>query len=1099
MTGLALHHNPAELYRFLVDQIKAAPEKKLILVRSQATKRFLSRQLQKELNFFAPKIETLESWLDDLAALSFKESERPGLILSPDERVLILEDWLRNHAKEAYRKFAGPQSVQAISNIIADLRRANIPLKRLFIEIDEKSFFGIPHFASLLKDYHTFLLENNWVDREQLPTLLKQPDPDIIPQDELILFEPNYLFAGQKSGFEVVMQFCENVGKKITLLQFVPETADQEDLAVQLVQWFKKKAANIEYILATNGSSNASSSLLGSHKKSQPLYTQAWHNPRTELDQTMRQICRSIDQAEPGEHGSRCEDYVILGGDISSYEQFAGPLARRYELPVYCSRGPSLISHPVVRRLLKLLRLIPEGFQIDDVYQIFADNQIRLPRLKHDEDSTPNIRSFSQFCRHYNLRTLSEADEQLDSIFDSQIASIQNNNQTRENFDEVRAIEKLENNRLFYRNVIKHLVAFKDKYAVDGVHSLRYWVKHSRELLSMPENLFSSEANVVRSKMLDTLNEILETHDRLGLSPEMNHDDFTDILKLSIEKQREKPEERPEGILLTQAGYFSDTFGKTVFLLGMNEGGFPAGEHMDYLQFRYEEKLSGMLYQARPDSYLEARLELMRQLAGAKQLFISRPDFVNQNKVIGSSLWQDLLLELEDNGIENKAWPAEPNDLQLCQRDMYQQMAENVTVKTDSLFEKYHPIHAELVSAITHDRENPKCMSIYDGVLNGAGFSEHESIIAGQIKNWWDRNAPDNTVQTSISRLDEYVGSPLDYFFNRVLKLSPPEIYRDEAESDIKGKLLHEILQAFYTPDTPFASENVQLVWPADDSEAARKRLTEITDSLLDEYRNQLGYKDSPFPDILINNIRRITKWFLEYENLLRKQLIEETAPMRPATMFGHPDFNMEYHWTLHRDYGDIKTKIIGVIDRIDVDENSDTAIVYDYKSGTYGINKFHNGINCGLSFQLPIYAMAVFDKGIAHFAGGYYSLPMSKSKKDVCASYVIGDEDLFGESFFKGKKRTTTMGVMNSRELKYFLEKVENERLAWILRSLRSGIFNTSLNGQPKYSDFKWISRYSGKVQKERGNVEELNRLNSDSEHQLLRYYMPLEILSPE
>lgn len=183
MTSLALHHNPAELYNFLVGRVKPAPEKKLILVRSQATKRFLTRKLQKELNFFAPKIETLESWLDDLSALSFDETERPRLILNPDERVLVLEDWLRNHTNETYRKFAGPQSVQAISNIIADLRRANIPLDRLSEVIDEKSFFGTPHFASLLKDYQDFLLSNKWVDREQLPILLKQPDASLIPQD----------------------------------------------------------------------------------------------------------------------------------------------------------------------------------------------------------------------------------------------------------------------------------------------------------------------------------------------------------------------------------------------------------------------------------------------------------------------------------------------------------------------------------------------------------------------------------------------------------------------------------------------------------------------------------------------------------------------------------------------------------------------------------------------------------------------------------------------------------------------------------------------------------------------------------------------------
>lgn len=1097
MTGLALHHNPAELYRFLVKRVKPAPEKKLILVRSQATKRWLTRGLQNELSFFAPKIETLESWLDELAALSFDITDRPDLILNPGEREMILEDWLRNHPSEAYRIFAGPQSVRAISNIIADLRRANIALGRLSNEVSQSAFSGTPHFAELLNDYQAFLLDHKRIDREQLPTLLKFPEPDLIPQDEIIVFEPNYLFNAQKRGLEVVMDFCAGNGnKKITLLQFIPKPADPENIAVQLVDWFKEKAKTIEFIFDENGTSKTTAPQQGLQLYGRPFYSQTWHNPRSELDQAMRQICRSIDQAKPGEHGSACRDYIILAGDLNNYEPISGSLARRYGLPVYCSRGPSLISHPVVRRLLKLLRLAPEGCQIDDVYQIFADNQIRLPRLEHNVESTPNIRSFSQFCRRYNLRTLREAAEQLDSIFDSQKSGVINH--PHENLDETRALNRLETNRQFYQNVIGHLSAFEKKYAADGIHPLSYWVDHSRNLLSMPENLFSSEANIIRSKMLDTLVEMQETHERLGLSPEMDHGDFTDLLRLSIEKQREKPEEYPEGILLTQAGYFSDTIGKTVFLLGMNEGGFPAGEHIDYLQFRYEEKLSGMLYQARPDSYLEARHELSRQIAGAELLYVSRPEYVNQKKVIGSALWQDLLLEL---GRSNRlsTWPEEPENLQLCKSDVHEKNARHTSEKTGELFSKNKPTHPELISAITYEREDPDAMSSYDGVLNSFENPEWRAVLSRQMGIWWKQNAPDDLVTTSISRLDEYAGSPLDYFFNRVLRLSPAELYRDEAESDIKGLLLHEILQAFYTAGTPYAVENTELVWPGNDPDRARLRMNEITNSLLEEYRNRLGYKDSPFPGILINNIRRVTGWFLDFEPALRDKLAEETLEMRPATLFKHPDFQMEYRWALLRDYGDIKARIVGVIDRIDIDEHTGLAIVYDYKSGKYGINNFHRNINCGLSFQLPIYALAVFDKGIRGFAGGYYRLPINQTKKDVGVSYIIGDENLFDESFSKGKKSTTVMGIMNGRDLKNFLHKMETDRLAWILRNLRKGVFNTSLNGQPKYSDFKWISRFNGKIQKERSNIEEFRRENSGRPDQLFRYYAPLEILPSE
>ncbi|MEX0684555.1 MAG: PD-(D/E)XK nuclease family protein [Balneolales bacterium] len=1098
MTGLALHHNPAELYRFLVNRVKHEPEKKLILVRSQATKRFLTRELQKELNFFAPKIETLESWLDELSALSLNGNDRPGLILSPDERVLVLEDWLSNHTIKAYRRFAGSQSVQAISNIIADLRRANIPLDRLSSEINEKNFSGTPHFAALLKDYQAYLIQTNREDRERLPALLNKLQPELIPQDELILYELNYLFAGQKQGWEAVMNFCNTTtDKAISVIQFIPKSADPEDISMQLIAWFKKKAVTIEFLMQKPNGASTVSSLLANRARERPLYIQDWHDPRTELDQTMRQICRGIDMAKPGEHGSKCSDYVILAGDINRYESMAETLARQYSLPVYCSRGPSLISHPVMRRLLKLLQLIPQGFQIDDVYQIFADNQIRLPRLDHHVDSTPNIRSFSQFCRHYNLRTLREAEEQLISIFEIEKNYSINRAEEQESFDLQRSLEKQEANLLFYQNVINHLRAFRDKYATKGIHPLDYWITHARTLLSMPENLFSSEANVIRSKMLETLDDISETHTRLGLTPELDHSAFMDILELTIEKQREKSEERPEGILLTQAGYFSDTFGKTVFLLGMNEGGFPSVAKMDYLQFRYQEKLSGMLYQARPDPYLEARLELTRQLAGAEHLFISRPEHISQNKVIGSSLWQDLLLELQQNEGDYSTWLKEPKDLVICQADLEKHKALQTNVATDILFKKINPAHSELIASITNERENTQVMGYYDGMLAVDVKPEWQATVTKQIEILWSKHAPNNTIQTSISRLDEYAGSPLDYFFNRVLRLSPPELYKDEAESDIKGTLLHEVLEAFYTPETPYAKKYTELVWPKDDMDQAQHRMNEITEALLHEYRNQLGYKDSPFPTILKNNIKRAAGWFLEQETELHKHMTEYLDDLRPATLYHHPHFKMEYRWELTRDYGDIKANLIGKIDRIDVDKSSNSAVLYDYKSGSYGLNSFSKTINWGQSFQLPIYGLAILDKNIKNFAAGYYSLPMGKSKSDVTIKYEMGDKSIFKESFVKNT--ATYRGIMNDAEILYFLQKIEALRLEWILRSIKRGVFNTSLIGQPKYSPFKWISRYDHTIQKERGNLEEQKRNNSPNPHHMLRYYAPLEIFTED
>ena len=1108
----------------------ASPGDSLILVNNLLMEREVRHKWQRDQKGFAPDIHTLASWLQELAIHSLDASQAPSVILSPEDRSLWLEQWLSTHPRKEFRRFAGIKSVTAISNIIGELHREHQHPGALLNHLkqsgrwkkssgrhagpEEPSAHGespdrgespahgespVQHasetssgtlIAELLASYEEKRSEMNAMDQEQLLGKVRAFRNDLIRHEKLVFFL---------------------IDEWDPVQQYALQCIDKSD--------YGKKPQMI-HVQFADGESDASGG---------EVFLDTFHHPREELEQAARCILTGMAQHESGHdkkgdtrkeheqtarapHGSRFEDYVVLTGDLSLYEDLIPTLSERFRIPFYTSRGPSLISHPFVRRLLTYLKLDHHDFQVDDVSRVFADNRMILPQLSNNEEHiAPNIRHFAQFCRAYNFRTLHEVAEGMDRVFEGLLNHIAYEEDQEK---EEQRRKGLRRDRGYYAEVVGHLQKLRGYYHAPEEQSIKAWVQWARMLLDLQNDLMSREANEARQLLEIILEKLSASQDRLGLYRTISRHQFFKLLELRLKETREKPEEKPGGVLLTEIRHLPDLHDKTVFVLGLHEEGFPKPDRPDFLQFRYQKALEQLTGRHGSESYDLARFQLVRLLSSRRPRYLSRPLYVEQKQVMPSPLW----LDMEDSGHHSGSRFESPDDATpvpdklITNRDMGMWAVQNHSTAFDhsggdepaeqakpaeqaeqneqtkpadtwpqrlaedrqTLVKRYR-----IAAKVQKQRQNPEAMGPYDGVID-----------PGLISGWLHQQEMTHQMNTSISRLDTFANSPLEYFFKYVLRLQPLHEFQDDAESNIKGTLLHHILQEFYSE----TDQEGPTVWPADDPEAARLRMDRIRKRLLDDYHHQLGNPDSPFPELLKSNMERVTRWFLQMEQESPPKLDEALGDLRPAVFYPGFGMSMEHRWQFEKKVDEFQVRFRGLIDRVDITPDGSNALIYDYKSGSSGVQSYKGRILRGLSFQLPVYGMYIRERGIPHHLSGYYKLPISGKRKDMERIYTMGSAEMVQDD-----QLYTRAGKRNSRSLHYkepdkldaFLNAIRELRIAWIMRAIRAGRFHLPLTPESKWSDFRFISRYDSQVQMQRKNVEKLSRKDKGMAWELDRYYL--------
>ena len=436
---------------------------------------------------------------------------------------------------------------------------------------------------------------------------------------------------------------------------------------------------------------------------------------------------------------------------------------------------------------------------------------------------------------------------------------------------------------------------------------------------------------------------------------------------------------------------------RAVFIAGMIEGGFPLRASRDWL-YPHEERVrlqkQGIFLEDISTDTLLKEEHYFYQAAcrATERLYLTRPLALNDgSETVASYYVEELSRAIAPAQIEVKQIRGDvdahdvldasrPNELAMALIRQSEQPPRqpNVTRLSETVAEQL------LTRAVTQGDISGSALHrvAIERERNGKWFGPYDGEISDtDLRRMLARHFGSGHVY-SASRLSSYGNCSFRFFASRVLRLEP----RTEAALDLQaidaGKLLHDILRRFF-------EKHRGEYLPTRSYDELRKDLAETADAVFQEHEDKVP----PLNDRIWKIDCEIRKLILDQVLLHELRLQEKTNPrgMRPTYFelgFGRAVTHSDPHSTT--DYLKVEREtsgaqeialVQGQIDRVDVSQDGETAIAYDYKLSK---GARLEDIESGREVQLPIYLAALeqlFLPGFQLAGGGYYTLRAKGSR----------------------------------------------------------------------------------------------------------------------
>ena len=276
----------------------------------------------------------------------------------------------------------------------------------------------------------------------------------------------------------------------------------------------------------------------------------------------------------------------------------------------------------------------------------------------------------------------------------------------------------------------------------------------------------------------------------------------------------------------------------------------------------------------------------------------------------------------------------------------------------------------------------------------------------------------------SASDLNEYAACPFRFYLKRVLKLHPPEAvfgYRS------RGTDAHEILKSYFSERKleEFRKESDESISAEVDRKVAEHYSKEYGEQCMTDLVAVLG----------MDTLASVLKEFLQKERAIQVPLSTDILMIEKSFGFeGAPLKIGEYEFR-------------GKIDRVDaLRRGSSDVVLFDYKftkPGKLRLKHFNSETERPLNFELPVYSLYLKDV-LGHSIAGalYYSLQKSGGKFDRAglveeskAVYFIPDLP---------KRKSTQISVLSANGMEEIFEKYRTS-VTEIAGNIRAGRFTVT------------------------------------------------------
>lgn len=668
------------------------------------------------------------------------------------------------------------------------------------------------------------------------------------------------------------------------------------------------------------------------------------------------------------EKGLRYKDIAIIAKNIDTYSSLIRSIFSDYEIPVFIDEKRDLNQNIIVQYIISILEIFASNFSNESIF-----NYIKLGFSDIEQDE---IFKLENYCNKWGIkRNKWKKDFEYELNDENKKQDIERLNEIRKQI--INPLIKLKNNIDKERtgiNISKQLYGFIQENNIEEKISEKIEELKSLGLIDLANEYIASYRII-----LDILDEIVIAFK----NDKLTFDKYNKILKIGLKNS---------GLGKIPGTQDQVTFGDvdrtrshkvdTVFIIGLNDGIFPSvNKDEGFLNDSDREilKNDGLeLANGTIENLYEDNFNIYKVFSTAENnIYMSYSSSDSESKSLRPSMLINKIKKIfpklsEDSDVINKKYEI------VNKKITYEELIENIyklknKEKIESIWYniyEYYKQQLEWEENLKEDFEGLKYTNLPKNIKQ-----ENINKLYG------------NTLNTSVSRLEQYRKCPFSYYLQYGLRLKPKEELK--VQSFNTGSFMHETIDEFFKY---VKEEKINL--PELDEIQIQEIVSKIIDENLNLSKNYIFTATAKYK-ILVKRLKKIVSQALKY-------IIETLI---------YSDFNVEgteIEFDKKGKYKPIileledgkRVEIKGKIDRIDTATSDDGKYlrIIDYKSSSKNIDL--NEVYAGLQIQLLTYMDAVCKEEDLMPAGVFYfSLleQMIKADKKVSEEEI---EDMIRKNF---------------------------------------------------------------------------------------------------
>jgi len=869
------------------------------------------------------------------------------------------------------------QNVDIIDTVITEFKKHNIKLDDLKSVINEEDNMylktKLEDIATLYEEFEN-KIENNYIDENDVLTILANNiaktnmfNDTVIYIDEFMGFTPqeyNIIHELLKIAKEVNITTCIDnkiansipesdifYSNKNTLYKII-ELAKINNIEIDEVFLEQKYRFKTEELLHIEENIyNISYKKYNKDVKNIELFL--GKNYYSEVENVAKNITKLV-----RENDYRYKDIGIITKNIEQYSNIFKAIFPKYDIPIFIDEKKLLSQNILIKFVISLIDILSKNWSYDDVFSYLKTGMLNINSNDLYELENYVIKwgiKGNKWLDNWNYDEDDEKNSKLNTLREFIVLPIQN---LKNNLKLSKTINDI--NRELYGFLIENNI--------------------NKELEKKAQKLKEKGKLEIANEYISSWNILIQVLDEMVLvlsDEKITFEKYADILKVGI--QNRKLGEIPsfaDTVIIGDIDRSRSHKMKAVFIIGLNDGVFPSinknegfldDKDRDYLKDKGFEIAKTTLNKLYDDEF-----NIYKAFTTAEEkLFLSYVSADNEGKSLRSSILINKIKKMFPK-LEEKSDILSDNIEISTLEKTFDDLIINLSRLKQG--EEIHKIWSNIFKIYQQDKNwKDKLNSALDYLQN------EENIYNINISKENIDKLYENTLKTSISRLESYKACPFSYYLKYGLKLSDQSLFK--VESIDTGSFMHDVIDEFFCK---ISDKNLRI--NSLEEKDIKTIVEEIVNQKLKLKKNYIFTASEKYK-VLVSRLKRLLIKAMKH--------ILYSIKVSDFEVLGN-----EVEFKESKKYPPIKVKledgrnieIIGKIDRVDIAKTAEGNYIriIDYKSSAKNIDL--NEVVAGINLQLITYLDAITKiENVVPAGVLYFSLlePIIKLTKDASEAEI--------------------------------------------------------------------------------------------------------------